>query len=159
MVETYINDRQQGHIVISPNLSAEWKTTRRFIIVVSAAALVIGIGFAFAGLWLILPFAGLEVIAVVSLMYYVAHQCHRQQVIHLNDTHIRVERGYRFPQQVWESELFWTRLLVLHSDHTWHSDRLLLRSSYEQMEIGEFLNEEDKRKHVANLRGLLSVVD
>jgi len=149
----------RGHIVVTPNLSTQWRTTKIFMWIVSGFALVIGLVFALAGLWVILPFAGVEVIALISLMYHVACKCHRQQVIYLDEERIRVEKGYRSPKQSWDFELFWTRLIVNRSPHTWHPDKLILRGRQEQIEIGEFLNDEDKKQLVARLRGLVSVVE
>jgi len=160
MIETNIdNTLARGHIVVSPNLSAQWRTTKIFIWVVSSFALTIGLVFALAGLWMILPFAGLEVLAIVILMYHVARKCHRQQVIYLDDGRIRVEAGYRSPQLAWDDEVFWTRLIVNKANHPWHPDTLILRGRQQQIEIGEFLNAEDKKQLVAQLRPLVSVVD
>ena len=160
MIESNIDrNLERGHIVVSPNLSAEWRTTKIFIWIVSCIALTIGLVFALAGLWLILPFAGLEVLAIVILMYHVARQCHRQQVIYLEAGKIRVEAGYRSPQLAWDDEVFWTRLIVNKADHPWHPDKLILRGRQQQIEIGEFLNAEDKKHLVAQLRPLVCVVD
>ena len=160
MIESNIdNSLVRGHIVVSPNLSAQWRTTKIFIWVVSSFALLIGLGFALAGLWMILPFAGFEVMAIVVLMYHVARKCHRQQVIYLGDGKIRVESGYRSPQLAWADEVFWTRLIVNKAEHPWHPDTLILRGRQQQIEIGEFLNAEDKKQLVAQLRTVVSVVD
>ena len=148
-----------GHIVVSPNLSAQWRTTKIFMWIVSSFALTIGLVFALAGLWMILPFAGIEIMAVVLLMYHVARKCHRQQVIYLNEDRIRVEKGYRSAQMVWDSELFWTRLIVNKAAHPWHPDMLILRGKQQQIEIGEFLNEEDKKCLVSELRRFMTVVE
>lgn len=160
MVESNLdNDHSGGHIIVCPNLSANWRTTKWFILIVTVFTLMIGIGFAAAGLWMILPFAGIEVAVVVSVMYHVARQCYRQEVIHLKGDRVIVERGRRAPKQVWESEVFWTRLIVSNSLHTWHPDKLILRSRDRELEIGGFLNEQDKKKLVAEMRTVLAVID
>ena len=159
MIEANLNTTgSQGHIVVCPNMSAEWRITKLLLWMISTIAVLIGIGFAVAGLWLILPFSGLEVMALVGLMYWVAHQCSRKQVIYLQDTRIIVEKGYRTPRFAWESELFWTRLIVEESPYRGHPRRLILRSKQQQLEIGEFLNEDDKKKLIATLRGVITVV-
>lgn len=149
----------RGHIVVTPNLSTQWRTTKIFMWIVSVFALMIGFMFALTGLWMILPFAGIEVIVLVVLMYRVARKCHRQQVIYLDEDHIRVEKGYSSPKQSWDSELFWTRLIINRSPHAWHQDKLILRGRQQQIEIGEFLTDEDKKQLVARLRGLINVVE
>lgn len=159
MIESNLDStRGCGHIIVCPNLSSQWHVTKLLLWIIASLALLIAIGFAVAGLWLILPFTGLEIIALVVLMYWVAHQCHRRQVIHLDDSRIVVEMGHHFPKSAWESELFWTRLIIDKPPYRGHPNRLILRSKQQQLEIGEFLNEPDKEKLVAELRGVISVV-
>lgn len=160
MIESNLDSsRGRGQIVVCPNSSGQWQTTKLFLWLVSILALLIATAFALLGLWLILPFAGLEILALVSLIYWVAHQCRRQQVIHVDDNRIRVETGHHSPSFTWESELFFTRLFI---DKPPYRDgqplKLFLRSQQQQLEIGEFLNEQDKKKLIAELRGVVAVV-
>jgi uncharacterized membrane protein len=160
MVESKLDiDNGKGHIVMCPNMSADWATTKRFLWGISLVSLAVATAFSLAGFWLVLPFAGIEVLSLVTFMYWVSHQCYRQQVIHFHDNHICVENGRHSPQQTWESELFWTRLVIRKPPYRGHPETLLLRNRQEQVEIGEFLNEEDKEKLVAELRKVISVVN
>ena len=159
MIESNLDTtKDQGHIVLCPNTSTSWRTTKIILCCISCIALLIATGFAFAGLWMILPFAGLEVMALVLLTLWVAHQCQRQQVIYLDGERILVEQGHHVPKFTWEAELFWTRLIIDKSPYRGHANRLILRSKHEQLEIGEFLNEQDKKKLIAELRGVVKVV-
>ena len=160
MVESNLDiTNGKGYIVMCPNMSADWNTTKRFLWGISIVSFMVAIGFSLAGYWMILPFAGIEVLTLVTFMYWVSHQCYRQQVIHFHDNHICVESGRHSPQQTWESELFWTRLVIRKPPYRGHPETLLLRSRQEQVEIGEFLNEEDKEKLVTELRKVISVVN
>lgn len=147
----------EGHIILCPNMSASWRTTRRLLWLVSMIALAIASMFAVTGLWLILPFAGLEIITLVSLMYWVAIQCCRKQVITLANNRILVEKGYHTPNMSWESELFWTRLVVQQAPYRGHPSRLFLCSKQETLEIGEFLDENEKKNLVAEIRQVVTV--
>lgn len=159
MVESSIDVvREQGYIILSPNLSAEWNVMKNFIWIISCFALLIASSFALVGLWMILPFAGFEIIALVLLMYWVACQCRRRQVIYLDGSRIRVEKGYREARLAWDSELFWTRLIIGKPPYRGHPSKLILRSKQQQLEIGEFLNEHDKAMLVAELRRVINVV-
>lgn len=158
MVETDIDQTQEsGQIVLSPNLSARWRTNVYFLYVSVFFALCIGLGFSYAGAWMILPFTGLEILALSGIIYYVAHKCHRIEVIRFNRGQVRVERGYRRPQTSWESETFWTRLVVGEKRHPMHSLRLFLRGRKGQIEIGTFLNDSDKQKLLEELRPFVNV--
>ena len=159
MVEISLDStKQHGQIIMYPNRSASWQSVKRFLWVISIFAFTIAFTFAFYGLWMVLPFAGLEILALVLLMYWVALQCRRQQVIRFGDHQIIVEKGYETPNQTWTSELFWTRLVIDRPPGYGRPQRLYLRSKQQQLEIGEFLNEEDKKRLVAELRGVVNVV-
>lgn len=160
MIESSLDSANRcGHIIVCPNRSADWRTTKLCLWLMGGVGLLIGTGFAIAGLWLVFPFSGLEVIALVSLMYWVVHQCHRRQVISFSDNHITVEKGYREPKFTWDSEIFWTRLIIDKSPYRGHPDKLFLRSKKTQLEIGEFLNDDDKKRLVAELRSVINVVN
>lgn len=159
MVETRINQHdKRGHIVLSPNLSVRWRTNVIFLYIVCSFALIIGVSFAMIGMWMILPFTGLEVLALVTVVYYVAHKCHRIEVIHVSDEEVLVERGYRRPQSNWSSETFWTRMIVSRQERPWHPLRVFLRGRDGQIEIGAFLNDDDKRILIKQLRQFVAVV-
>lgn len=161
MIESNLDiSKGQGHIVVCPNMSGQWQTTKLFLWIVSSLALLIATVFALLGLWMILPFAGLEIIALVSLMYWVAHQCRRKQVIHLGENRIRVEKGFHLPNSTWESELFFTRLFIDKPPYRGGQPlKVFLRSKQQQLEIGEFLNEQDKKKLITELRGIINFVN
>lgn len=161
MIESNLDiAKGQGHIVVCPNMSAQWHTTKLFLWLISCLALFIATAFALVGAWMILPFAGLEIIALVSLMVWVANQCRRKQVIHIEDNRIHVEKGVHTPKSTWESELFFTRLIIDKPPYRGGQPlKVFLRSQQQQLEIGEFLNEDDKKKLIAELRGVMSVAN
>ena len=72
--------------------------------------------------------------------------------------HLRVEQGYPRPQISWCSEIFWTRLIVLPQERPWHPLRIFLRGRDSQIEIGTFLNDDDKRILIKHLRQFVTVV-
>lgn len=159
MIETHLDIKtSSGHIIVCPNMSNDWQTTKLFLWLIAAVSFMISSFFAVLGAWMIFPFAGLEVLALVASMYWVAHQCRRQQVIHIMDDQVQVEKGILLPNLTWKSERFWTKLIVYRSAIPSYPNRLVLRGRKEQLEIGEFLNEEDKEKLVKALRKVINVV-
>jgi len=160
MVESNLDSTgTQGQIILCSNRSASWRTVKLVLWLVSTFAMIIALSFAFVGLWMVLPFAGLEVLALVGFMYWVALQCRRQQVIHIGRYQIVVEQGYQYPKKTWESELFFTRLVISTPPYRGHPRRLFLHSKQQQLEIGEFLNDEEKNRLIADLRGAIKMVN
>ena len=65
MVKIESNKEKDFHrILLRPNQSISWKSSIVFILVIAFTCLTIGLGFAYVGATLILPFAGLEVLFV-----------------------------------------------------------------------------------------------
>lgn len=153
MINTQLNTtRTQGQIILSPNKSACWKNTKLFLYIVCSVALLIGLAFASLGLWIILPFSGIEIIVLIIVMYRVSRNCYRQEVIHLDEQGIRVEQGRHTPVRIWQSDLFWTRLVVKPAVHPGHPRRVVLRGRHDHIEIGTFLNEADKETLIRQLQ-------
>ena len=155
MIETHLDSDSAGQIILSPNMSARWRTNVYFLYIVSFVALTIGITYAMMGLWLVLPYTGIEIIALVSVVYYVARKCYRREVIYFDETMIRIEKGQHSPEFVWERELFWVRLKIIQSKHPWQPKRVFLRARNDLVEVGAFLNEMDKNKLIENLKRLI----
>ncbi len=105
---------------------------------------------------MILPFAGIEIMVLLIVMYRVARQCYRKQVIRISADKIRVEQGVTQPHSVWESELFWTRMIVKKPGHAWHAPKVILRGRHEVIEIGAFLTEQEKNELIKKLRPFVS---
>ena len=80
-------------ILLRPNQSTDWKTSIIFISIIAITCLAIGIGFAFAGATMILPFAGLEVIFVGVCVYLVMKKTYKQEVITLNQKTLKIDKG------------------------------------------------------------------
>ncbi|MEJ2360222.1 MAG: DUF2244 domain-containing protein [Gammaproteobacteria bacterium] len=159
MVEAQINPHEQGgHIVLSPNRSVRWSDNVLFLYIVCGLAVLIGISFSMLGMWLVLPFTGLEVIALIAVVYYVAHKCRRIEVIRVEDGCVQVEQGVTQPQTSWRSDLFWTRLIVMPRERPWHPLHIYLRGRHDQIEIGTFLNEDDKQILIKQIRQFVTSV-
>ena len=159
MVDTQLQQDGTGcRIILSPNLSANWRTNVKLMYLVTVIAIIVSTGFALAGAWLILPFAGIEVGALFALVYYVSRKCNRKEVIIVSEDSLKVERGYRRPEEQWICDRFWVRAVVGGSSHPWHPDRIILRCRQREIEVGAFLNDKDKQRLVNELRRFVAVI-
>jgi len=134
-----------GHIVLQPNRAASWRVNRLFLIVLAVLCLGIAGVFALFGAWLILPFSGLEVLAVTALLWHVFNRDRRQQVVRLTETEVVVETGRHVPQQAWRCQRPWCRLQLLATSHPWYPPRLVLRCHQRQIELGGFLTQAERQ--------------
>ena len=140
MLETSISERGVT-IRLQPNRSATWAQTKflmwSFAIFVSSIATA----WAFVGAWVVLPFAGAEVLALVLLMYLVSRATYQWQFIELTDKQIKIENSKRAAVTFLRS----TTHLYFYEDvsHGW-LPRLVFKTTSHMYEIGDFLNETDR---------------
>lgn len=139
-------------IVARPNQSASWRSNLYTLLALAVPSLGSAIGFALLGAWPILPFAGLELLALGSALYYVNWKLQYRHVITVSDDSIRIDKGHYHPRQSWQFPRQKTGLRVTPEPHPWSSPELALHNRRESVSIGEFLSQEDARTLIALLR-------
>jgi len=140
----YPQDQPDCILIIRPNQSLTWRGTLIFYLAVSVTALVIAVMFAVKGAWLILPFAGLEILALGACLYICARKNTECEVIHIGEDVVKVERGRRRPEHSVEFQRAWTRVNLTQNRLAWYPSRLTLSSKGQEIEIGSKLLEEER---------------
>ncbi|MFO1353035.1 MAG: DUF2244 domain-containing protein [Gammaproteobacteria bacterium] len=140
--------RSEYRFVLRPNQSLSWGETRWVIGGFGMVLAAIGIWFSAQGFWLVLPFAGLELLIVWGALYAVARRCHEREVISISVDLICIEKGWRQPERQWILTRLWARVVLERCPKQWYPSRLLIRSHGRAVEVGRFLNE-DERQHLA----------
>jgi len=104
------------------------------------ASFTIGIALRFfsQGLTLVLPFAGLEVLALGFALYISAWRGGVKEVISITGDKIRIEIGHNSPEQRHELKRAWAQVVLQRSWNNWYPSRLFIRSHGRQIEIGRF---------------------
>ena len=157
MVKVESNIEENIHrILLRPNQSTSWETSLLFVSVIAFTCLAIGIGFAFAGATMILPFAGLEVLFVGVCVYLVMKKTYKQEVITLTKEKLKIEKGAGKIDQVWEYFRMWSYVSVEKPEHPWYPAHIVIRSKGERVPIGDFLNEEEKEDLVISLEKIIN---
>ena len=142
-------------ILIRPNQSISWKSSIVFILVIAFTCLTIGLGFAYVGATLILPFAGLEVLFVGICVYLVLNKTSQQEVITLSKDKLIIEKGAYKIKQVWEYFRLWSYISVERPQHPWYPAHIVVTSKGERVSLGDFLNEQEKEELVSNLENII----
>ncbi len=124
----------------------------RFYAGIAIVSMGIAIAFAMQGAWLILPFAGLEMLALGIALYVVARRAASWQEIAIESDEIRVVDHSVKKVKKLSFQRAWVRVLLEEAAITGHPSRLLLGSHGRHVEIGHCLNEEEKRHLVVQLR-------
>ena len=131
-------------ITLLPNRSASWEETRLFVIVICATTLMIGVFWTFIGAWMVLPFSGLEAALVAYLFYRVCESTYQRQVITCSAQVVQVQFGTHFPKRSWSLQRDRTRLAVQEAKHALEAPTLLIADAQHSIELGKFLNKDDK---------------
>ena len=142
-------------ILLRPNQSTNWKSSLVFILIIAFTCLTIGIGFAYAGAILILPFAGLEVLFVGTCVYLVMKKTYKQEVITLSKEKLKIEKGTGKIDQVWEYFRMWSFVSLERPEHPWYPAHIVVTSKGERVPIGDFLNEDEKEELVSSLERII----
>ena len=111
----------------------------------AVALLGIGIGFAIAGAWLILPFAELEVIALGAAFVLQARHATDYERIELAGGRLRVEVSEA--ERIARYELDARRARI-----EMQGPNVLLRAPGETLKIGRHLDEEARKRFAAELK-------
>ena len=153
MVTTH-TDKETGlsTIVLKPNNSASWRFN---MVIVSSLAIIgfcISTFFALQGLWLIFPFAGLEVSLLFICLYLRLRDNIKIEVITFNDTTVVVERGHYHAEQSWQYHRMWAKIFVKKPSLRGRQKQVFIRSHGKELELGSFLNKQDKEILIKDLK-------
>lgn len=145
-------DQSNCRFIIRPNCSLTWRGTLLFYGGVSVVAMTIAIMFALKGIWMILPFAGIEIIALGACLYICACKTSECEVVHIQKDIVRVERGRNRPHHQVEFLRAWARVDLKTHQQPWYPSRLTIRSMGKEVEIGARINEEERLQLANELR-------
>jgi uncharacterized membrane protein len=132
-------------VLIRPNCSLPWRDVVRFYFGMLLVSFGIAVAFAFKGAWLILPFAGLEMLVLGIALYLVAQRATNWQEISISGDSINIVERASGQEQAQSFQRAWARVVHERAAIKGHPSRLSIRSHGRSVEIGRCLNEEEKR--------------
>jgi uncharacterized membrane protein len=146
---------RQGRIVLRPNRSWTWRANTYLVATLALVSGTIGVLFAMRGMWLILPFTVLELTVLLGCLYYCVRRTHLQEVLTFSPEYLVFERGIREPSVRRRFQRYFTRFFVHPPPHRWHQKRVALKCRDTELEIGSFLNGDEKERLVVALRDMI----
>lgn len=132
--------------VVSPNCAMSWRSTKYLIWFFAACLAAVGAYFASLGAWLVLPFAGLELLVLVAGFYLNALAGHTREVIEIEGPVVRVFRGRRDLDLVASFPANWTRVALWRDPRGWYPSRLVLRCHGRRLEIAAKVVEAEREE-------------
>ena len=146
------NDNNTQIIVAKPNHSSSWRNNLWILAAVAVPSLGAALAFTFLGAWPILPFAGLELLALGGALYYVNWKLQYRHVITLDDQIVRIDKGHYAPRRSWEFTRAESNLAVTPEQHPWEGPALAVHDREQTVSVGEFLNREDSLQLLSLLK-------
>lgn len=135
---------QGTSFILRPNHSMHWKTAKAVFGVVCGYSGATATFFVLLGAWPILPFFGLEIVAVGTALYLSARSTTHREVVTIAAGEIVVERGHRRKTEEQRLPWHWSRVLLLRDTTGWYPSRLVVRAHGREMEIGRRLYETER---------------
>jgi uncharacterized membrane protein len=153
MVETNLNENTgSATIILRPNNSASWQFNMMIVGSLAFIAFCISTYFAFQGLWLIFPFAGLEVGFLFACLYLRMRANINTEVITFDENTVVVERGCYYAEKSWKYQRMWAKIFVKKPVTRGHPKKIFIRSHGKELELGSFLNKKDKEIFIKDLK-------
>lgn len=147
-----VNSSDSFRIVLSPNCSISWRDLLIFYVLTCVVALAVGLFFTLQGLWLVLPFSGLEMLALGFCLYLTSRKVYRKEVITLDQSRTRIEKGVRQIAESWEFETQWIRLIDEQIGSRNQRRKLAIGCRGNYVEVGEFLDNSEKDRLAFQLK-------
>ena len=131
-------------IVLSPNCSISWRELMLFYLLTCVVAFAVGMFFTLQGLWLVLPFSGIEMLALGFGLHLTSRKVSRKEIITLDQDRVRIEKGVRRVDQSWEFKTPWIRIVDEPQDDRIARRTLAISMNGESVEVGSFLANSEK---------------
>jgi uncharacterized membrane protein len=147
-------ETKEGFVVM-PNKAMPWHQLVWIYSVIASFTIGVALGFFSQGLTLVLPFAGLEVVALGAALYISAWRGGVKEVISVTEDKIRIEIGHDSPEQRHELKRAWVQVVLQRPWNSWYPSRLFIKSHGRQVEIGRFLNESERQGLAKELQKLI----
>jgi len=134
-------------IIARPNRSLSAQGMVRVVALIASISLMVGLGFSLVGAWMVLPFAGLEVLALAYAFYFINCHADDYESITIEGDSLAVEkRNYKNTSQIVFNR-YWARVLLRELPGGEQS--LLLRSHGKEIEFGRRFMNNDQRLALA----------
>ena len=152
MSSRYETTEPMRRLVIAPNGSLSVAQAQWFFIGMCGVSFGIAAFMTVFGLWLVWPFAGLEMTALGAGLYLSLRDNGYREVISVYEDRIEVEAGLDEPERRWEFPRLLTQVRLSPGVYRNSPSRLLLTRHGHGCELGRCLSEEEREKVAQRLK-------
>lgn len=156
MIEVQEENGKTTRLIVKANQSMSWRAN--LYLAASLGVICMGVALAMAafGLWMVIPFAGAEIILIVVCLYLTLKRLSRKEVITLNNEAIRLEWGYNQPDVTVNLPRRFSQLSYCCPDNIFEVGDLSVSAHGKRYALGSCLNREEKKELYTELQSALS---
>ncbi len=129
---------------ITPNRSL---SSRGMVLVISAFGVVLGLlalRLAWMGLWLVIPFLLLDLLAVAAAFYWIRKKNNLRESVRIDKKCLQIKHHEHRKAKSWEFDLNWVKVDLQKNAHPWQPSRLLIGSHGKWVELASFLTDDER---------------
>ncbi len=141
--------------IVQANQSMSWKANMWLAASLGVVCLGIAIAMAAFGFWMIIPFAGAEIIFIVFCLHWTLHRLSRKEVITVNEDKIKLEWGYKSPDTSVDLPRRWSRLRYHRPESPFEVGHLSLGAHGKHYALGQCLGRDEKQTLYVELDSVL----
>lgn len=147
--------KQPFRAELRPNCSMSPRGLVAVVICLTVVCLTIALSFFSLGLWLVLPFAGLEIFVVGVAVGYSIHRSKDYEIILVNDKHVMVTRSEGNCISQDKFDRYWVRVSLESGPGRTQSSRLKIGSHGRFIEIAKGATVETRAELAVHLKQVL----
>ena len=156
MIEVQDEKGTTTKLIVTANRSMSWKANMYLAARLGVICMGVAIAMATFGLWMVIPFAGLEIVFIVVCLHLTLKRLSRQEVITIDNDAITLEWGYNRPDVRVNLPRRWSRLSYRCKDSVFEVGELSLAAHGKRYDLGRCLNREEKKALYGELQTALA---
>ncbi len=144
---------------LAPNCALSDDQARLFMGSLVVGTLLVSGSIALAGFWLVLPFAGIELMAVGYALSLSMRRGRYKEVLRIFNDQLVVEKGVQNIEERVEFPRYWSAVKLVPARVASYPSRLIVSCMGKTLEIGEFLTEPERVGLSKRLAALVGPVE
>lgn len=156
MIEIHEENGKTIRVIVKANQSMSWRANMYLAASLGFLCMGIAIVLATFGFWMVIPFAGAEIVLIVVCLHLTLKKLSRKEVITLNNDAIRLEWGYNQPDVTVNLPRRYSKLSYRCSENLFEVGSLSVSAHGKHYALGGGLNRDEKKALYEELKGALS---
>lgn len=150
-----LNEQQEvasKRLVIRPNASLSYGWAAAFMLFMCVVSCGIAGALAYLGYWMVLPFSGLEMVALAIGLWWSMRDNTYREVVSVDCDQVRVETGRGMPENAWEFQRAWAQVRCQPGARRNSHSRLWIGSHGCGCVLGRCLTDDERETVARRLR-------